>query len=153
MVESIGSQDSEFREAIRNINGFLKKFDSRITPLSEAVAVDMLMANTSYSYANIKTEVFVVKPKGQAGTDLIFSTPVCSLPKENLLPFYRQLLVWNNFQTDVAHFAVSDTQNAVFLVMRRPVLDLEYSEFRYCVDKISAVTLNTLFQLKQKFGV
>jgi hypothetical protein len=153
MIESTASQDNEFRESIRSINDFLKKLDSRITPLSEAVASDMLMASTSFLYANIKTEVIVVKPKGQTGTDLIFSTPVCSLPKENLLPFYRQLLVWNNFQTDVAHFAVSDTQNAVFLVMRRPVLDLEYSEFRYYVDKISAVTLNALFQLKQKFGV
>lgn len=153
MVESIASQDSEFRESVRNINDYLKKLDAGIMPLSEAIAVDKLMASTSFLYANIRTFVAVIKPKGQTGTDLIFSTPVCSLPNENLLPFYQQLLVWNNLQTDVAHFAVNDAQKLVYLVIRRPVLDLEYSEFRYCADKISSITLNGLFLLKQKFGI
>ena len=76
-----------------------------------------------------------------------------SIIPENLLPFYRQLLVWNNFQTDVAHLAINDQQGVVFMVMRRPVSGLDYSEFRHNIDKISAVTLNVIFKLKQQFGV
>ncbi|MFQ6081081.1 MAG: hypothetical protein ACE5OW_05390 [Candidatus Bathyarchaeia archaeon] len=147
------SQDSEFKKSVNLINGYLKKLDSRISPLSEKMMGDMPMASTVLSYANIKTEVAVVKPKGQAWSDMIFSAAVCPLPKENLLPFYRQLLVWNNFQTDVAHFAISDAQNAVFLVMRRPVSGLDYSEFRHIVEKISSVTLNSILLLQRQFRV
>jgi hypothetical protein len=153
MVSFGSSQDNEFKNSVKKIDEFLKKLDRSISPLSEKTKGDMAFASTSFSYANIKTEVGIVKPKGQAGSDLIFSTPVCMLPKENLLPFFRQLLVWNNFSTDVAHFAVDDAQNAVFMVIRRPILDLDYSEFRCYVDKISSVTINALFQLKQRFGV
>lgn len=146
------STDSEFDDSVKVINGYLKKFDDRISPMSEKMG-DMPMASTMLSYANIKTEIAVVKPKGQTTSDLIFSAAVCPLPKENLLPFYRQLLVWNNFQTDVAHFAISDQQNAVFMVMRRPVSGLDYSEFRHAVEKISSVTLNTIVLLRQQFRV
>ena len=153
MGSSDKSRDAEFKKSVKVINGYLKKLDSRISPMSEGTRGDMLMASTVLSYANIKTEVAVVKPKGQTRSDLIFSAAVCPLPKENLLPFYRQLLVWNNFQTDVAHLAISDEQNAVFMVMRRPVFGLDYSEFRHNVDKISSVTLHVIFMLKQQFGV
>ncbi len=149
----MGLSDSEFKNGVKLINGYLKKLDSRVSPLSEKMMGDMPMASTDISYANIKTEVAVVKPKGQTWSDLIFSAAVCPLPKVNLLPFYRQLLVWNNFQTDVAHLAISDAQNAVFMVMRRPVSGLDYSEFRHIVEKISTVTLNVIFMLRQQFGV
>jgi len=149
----MGLSDSEFKTSVKLINDYLKKFDSRISPLSEKMTGDMPMASTYLSYANIKTEVAVIKPKGQTWSDLIFSAAVCPLPKENLLPFYRQLLVWNNFQTDVAHFAINDQQGVVFMVMRRPVSGLDYSEFRHIVEKISSVTLNSIFMLRQQFGV
>lgn len=152
LVSLSGFQDSEFKGSVETINSFLKQFDPSTVPLAEKGEVGMPAANTSLSYAGIRTEVIVVKPQGQTGSDLIFSTGVCPLPKDNLLPFYRQLLVWNNMQTDVAHFAISDTQNAAFMIVRRPILGLDYSEFRYCVDKISTVTLCCLLQLKQKFS-
>lgn len=149
----MGLFDSEFKKSVKLINGYLKKLDSRISPLSEKMTGDMPVASAVLSYANIKTEVAVVKPKGQTRSDLIFSAAVCPLPRENLLPFFRQLLVWNNFQTDVAHFAISDKQNAVFMVMRRPVSGLDYSEFRHAVEKISSVTLNSILLLQRQFRV
>lgn len=147
------SRDAEFKKSIKTINGYLKKLDSIISSLSEKAMSDMLIASTNLSYANIRTEVAVIQPKGQTRSDLIFSAAVCPLPKKNLLPFYRQLLVWNNFQTDVAHFAINDAQGVVYMVMRRPVLGLDYPEFRYIIEKMSAVTLNVIFMLKKQFGV
>ncbi len=107
------------------------------------------MASTFVSYANVTTQVFVTKPKGETHSDLIFSAAVCPLPTENLLPFYRQLLVWNAFQTGVTHFAISDENDVVLLVMRRPVAGLDYSEFKHAIVRISSVTLNTLLMLQR----
>lgn len=153
MVPFGKSQDNEFQKSIKSINGYLKKIDPSVSPISDKTVGDIPAASTQLSYANIRIEVAVVKPKDQTGSDLIFSAAVCPLPKENLLPFFRQLLVWNNFQTDVAHLAINDQQGVVYMVMRRPVLGLDYSEFRHNVNKISAVTLNVIFMLKKQFGL
>jgi len=147
------SQDTEFQKSVKLINGYLKKLDSNIPPLSEREMGDFPLANTALSYANIRSEVAVIKPQGQINSDLIFSTAVVPLPKNNLLPLFRQLLVWNNLQTDIAHLAINDQQGVIYMVMRRPVIGLDYSEFRHIVDKISAITMNVLFMLKQQFGI
>lgn len=153
MVPFGKSQDDDFQKSVKLINGFLKKIDPSVSSMPDRAVGDMLAVSTKLSYANVKMEVAVVKPKGQTRSDLIFSAAVCPLPKENLLPFFRQLLVWNNFQTDVAHLAINDQQGVVYMVMRRPVTGLDYSEFRYNVDKMSAVTLNVIFLLKKQFGI
>lgn len=141
--------DREFRKRVKRINRYLKKIDPSISPLPEKVTGEMPMASTFISYVNVRTQVAVVKPKGQEGSDLIFSASVCKLPKENLLPFYRQLLIWNVFQTGVAHFGISDEEDVVLLVMRRPIAGLSFSEFIHAVERISSVTLNTLRMLEQ----
>jgi len=144
------SQDKEFQKSVKQIDGYLKKLDSSISPLSEK---NTSVATTSLSYANIRTEVIVIKPKGQTKSDLIFSAALVPLPKTNLLPLFRQLLVWNNLQTDVAHLSIDDNQGVIFMVIRRPISGLDYLEFKNNIDKISAVTLNVLFKLKQQFGI
>lgn len=144
------SQDKEFQKSVKQIDGYLKKLDSSISPLSET---NTSVANTSFTYANIRTEVIVIKPKGQTNSDLIFSAALVPLPKTNLLPLFRQLLVWNNLQTDVAHLSIDDKQGVIFMVIRRPISGLDYLEFKNNIDKISAVTLNVLFKLKQQFGI
>lgn len=153
MGSSGKSRDKEFKKSVKVINGYLKKLDSRISPLSEGTRGDMLIASTVLSYANISTGIAVVKPEGHARSDLIFMAPLCPLPKENLLPFYRQLLVWNYFKTGVAHFAINDESGVICMVLRRPVLDLDYPEFKHNVENISSITLNAIFMLKQQFGV
>lgn len=153
MVPFGKSRDGEFQKSVKSINSYLKMIDPSISPISDKTVGDIPAANTQLSYANIRIEVAVVKPKGQTRSDLILSAAVCPLPKENLLPFFRQLLVWNNFQTDVAHLAINDQQGVVYMVMRRPVSGLDYSEFRHNVDKMSAVTLNVILMLKSQFGL
>jgi len=59
----MGLSESEFKNGVKLINGYLKKLDSRISPLSEKMMDDMPTASTDLSYANIRTEVAVVKPK------------------------------------------------------------------------------------------
>jgi len=149
----IVGKSGEFQKAVKRVGEYIKKFSGSTPSFSEQSTPDLQMASTSVSYANIGTQVAIVLPKGQSSPDVIFSAGVCPLPKENLLPFFRQLLVWNNFQTDVAHFAISDEQGAVFLVLRRPCEGFDYSEFSHAVAKMSAVTLNTIMMLKKQFGI
>jgi len=146
-------RSGEFQKAIKKVGEYSKKFSGRTPSFSEQSTPDLQIASTTVSYANIGTQVAVVLPKGQSSPDVIFSAGVCPLPKENLLAFYRQLLVWNNFQTDVAHFAINDEQGVVYLVLRRPFEGFDYSEFSHVVEKISAVTLNAILMLKKQFGV
>jgi hypothetical protein len=143
----------EFQKAVKKMSEYVKKFSGSTPSFSEQSTSDLQMASTTVSYANIGTLVAVVQPKGQTSPDVIFSAAVCPLPKENLLPFFRQLLVWNNFQTDVAHFSLSDEQGVVFLVLRRPVEGFDYPEFTHAISKISAVTLNSMVMLRKQFGV
>lgn len=140
MVSFDKSRDGEFKKSVKSINSYLKMIDPSVSPISDKMVGDIPATNTQLSYANIRIEVIVAKPKGQTKSDLILSAAVCPLPKENLLPFYRQLLVWNNFQTDVAHLAINDQQGMVYVVMRRPVLGLDCWKFRDNVDKMSTVT-------------
>jgi len=149
----IVAKSGEFQKAVKRMSEYLKKFSGSTPSFSEQSTQDLQITSTTVSYANIGTQVAVVLPKGQSSPDVIFSAGVCPLPKENLLAFYRQLLVWNNFQTDVAHFAISEEQGTVFLVLRRPCEGFDYSEFCHVIQKMSAVALNAILMLKKQFGV
>jgi hypothetical protein len=143
----------EFQKAVKKIGEYLKRFAGKPASFSDQSNPDMQISTTKVTYGNIETQVFIIQPKAQTSPDVIFSVGVFPLPKENLLPLYRQLLVWNYFQTDIAHFAISDEQNAVFLVLRRPFEGFDYQEFRYSVEKTSSVALNTILMLTKQFGI
>jgi hypothetical protein len=95
----------------------------------------------------------VAQPKGQGSPDVIFSSAVVKVPTENVVAFFRQLLMWNNLATDIAHFALDDKQGAIFLVWRRPFENLDYSEFKDALETISTVNLNAIVMLKRSFNV
>ena len=98
MVPFGKSQDDEFQKSVKLINGFLKKIDPSVSSMPDRAVGDMLAVSTNLSYANVKMEVAVVKPKGQTRSDLIFSAAVCPLPKENLLPFLGSCLSGTTFR-------------------------------------------------------
>lgn len=144
---------SDFQKAINLINEYLKKFDPKIEILKVITGTGkLLLASTKLSYKGIHMELGVILPEG-GKPDLIITAPLrLPPPGTNLLPVYQQLLRWNFFQTEITHFALDD-QGLISLVVRRPLEDLGYSEFEYCISKVSEVTAAGLILLKQNFGI
>lgn len=142
----------EFRNAIEKISDYVHMFNGNKPAFTEQSAVDgSPMATTMITHGLITTAVVLALPKGEAQPHIIFSAGVCKLPKENVVAFFRQLLVWNNLATDVAHFAVSDNQETVFLVARRPIQNFDYSEFKNVLEKMSTITANAILMLNKQF--
>lgn len=141
----------EFKNAVEKIGEYVSKFSGNKLSLKDKSGSAAFLASAMVKYANINTEVAVIQPKGQSAPDVIFSSAAVKLPKENLVAFFRQLLVWNNLATDVAHYSLNEKLNTVFLVLRRPFEGLDYSEFKNALEKISAVNMNCIIRLKQSF--
>jgi len=148
-----GELPSDFQKAINIINEYLKKFDPKAESLKIIEGTGkLLIASTKLFYKGIHMELGVFLPEG-GKPDLIITAPLrLPPPGTNLLPVYQQLLRWNFFQTEITHFAIDD-QGLISLVIRRPTEDLGYSEFEYCISKISEVTIAGLILLKQNFGI
>jgi hypothetical protein len=96
--------------------------------------------------------VVVCQLKGRA-LEVIFSSASVKLPQVNLVAFFRQLLIWNNLATDVAHFALNDDQGIICLVYRRPYEGFDYAEFKHALETISTVNMNCILLLRKQFGV
>ncbi|MGC8937163.1 MAG: hypothetical protein ACP5KV_07385, partial [Candidatus Methanomethylicaceae archaeon] len=73
-------------------------------------------------------------------------------PGTDLLQVYRQLLLWNNFQTGEPHYSINE-QGVIFSVLRRSTEDLDYSEFERAIIKVCETTAMGIFLLKQQFGI
>lgn len=90
---------------------------------------------------------------GKTIPDVVFALGVCHLPKEKLVAFFRQLLIWNNIETDVAHFAINDQTGMVLMLSVRPFEGFDYSEFKHAVQMMSTLAMKYILILNRQFGV
>jgi len=144
--------NGDFRNAVKKIGEYIQKF-SGIKPSFTEESSDSPIASTQITYSAIATAVSVAVKKGQTAPNVVFSTSICQLPKDNLVAFFRQLLTWNNFATDVAHFSINDEQGIAYLVLIRPFENFEYAEFKYAVEMMSTVAANAIMALRKQFNV
>lgn len=147
---------AELQNAIDLVNGYLKKFDKNIPPLGyppfSEVSEKVSIINTKLTYRGINMEAGVVLPEGKSA-DLLLSAAVrLPPPGTDLPPVYRQLLLWNNLQTSDVHFSINQ-QGVIFTVMRRSIEDLDYSEFKHAINKVSETAAMGIRLLKQQFGI
>ncbi|MCW4029945.1 MAG: YbjN domain-containing protein [Candidatus Bathyarchaeota archaeon] len=143
----------DFKKAVDKINEYLHKFTGNKNPLTDSSSGGSFLADTLITYSSITTEVGVMQLQNQAKPDVVFSSPVVKVPKENPVVFFRQLLAWNYLSTDVAHFALSEKHDTIYLVLRRPVENLDYDEFRDMLQKVSNTTMNSLLLIRKQFAV
>ncbi|MGB9620049.1 MAG: hypothetical protein ACPL7K_06530, partial [Armatimonadota bacterium] len=82
------------------VNGYLKKFDKNAPPLGNLqISEKISLATTKLTVRGITMEVGVVSLEGKTA-DFLLSAPMrLPPPGTDLLQVYRQLLLWNNFQT------------------------------------------------------
>jgi hypothetical protein len=146
-------QKHDFNKAVEKVSEYVQKFTGAKHNFSDTSNEVNLWASTVVTHSSISTQVIVCQPRNQADPDLVLSSGTVKLPTENLVAFYRQLLVWNNLATDIAHFAVNDQQDIVALVYRRPIEGLDYSEFKDALETISTVNMNSIVLLKRDFHV
>jgi hypothetical protein len=142
----------EYNKAIEKVSQYLQTFSGVKPNFTDTSNADNLWSSTMVSHNGISTQVVVCQLKGRP-IDVIFSSGCVKLPQENLVAFFRQLLVWNNLATDVAHFALNDDQGVICLVYRRPYQGFDYDEFRHGLETISTVNLNCILLLRKQFGV
>jgi len=81
-----------------------------------------------------------------------FIAPLFTLPADQLAPFYRRLLVLSNGHTDVAQFALDHINRRVNLTCVRQSSHMDYREFLYTLDTISALVKGLAMPLKSEFG-
>jgi len=144
----------EFDKAVEKIGEYLHKFSGSKPSFSADTSVpETFFSSAKVTHAGIMTQVIVVRFKGQPSIDVVFSSAAVKIPKENLVAFFRQLLAWNYMATDVAHYALDESQDTIFLVLRRPFEGLDYSEFKYALEKISTINMNCIMMLKKSFSV
>jgi hypothetical protein len=142
----------DYVKAVEKITEYLQNFTGTKPSFTDTSAGENLWASTLITHAGISTQVVVCQLKGRP-IDVIFSSASVKLPQENLVAFFRQLLMWNNLATDVAHFALNDEQGIICLVYRRPYEGFDYQEFKHALETISTVNMNCILLLRKQFGV
>lgn len=143
----------DFKKAVEKINDYLHKFTGSKTQLADSSSGSSFLANTLITHSSITTEVGVMQLQNQPKPDVVFSSAVVKVPKENIVVFFRQLLAWNYLSTDVAHFALSENHDTIYLVLRRPIENLDYDEFRDMLQKISVTNMNSLLLIRKQFAI
>jgi hypothetical protein len=87
------------------------------------------------------------------GRDLfLVSSPVISLPEENLLPLFRKLLTLNLAETQDAAFALNEEAGTIDLQIKRPLRDLDQAEFDRAVNSLAVLADKYNDQLAGQFG-
>ena len=131
----------------------MHKFNGSKFSFSDASTAETFWTSTKVIHNSITTEVILEQLKSQASPDVIFVSCSVKIPSENVVAFFRQLLVWNYLQTDVAHFSIMEPQGIVALVLRRRFENFDYLEFKDIIEKMSVVNMNCLALLKRSFSV
>jgi hypothetical protein len=83
---------------------------------------------------------------------LMVASPVINLPEVNLLPLFRKLLTLNHADTFDAAFSLNERFGTIDLQIKRPLEDLDYSEFRRAVGIVGRVASKFVNVLRQDFG-
>jgi hypothetical protein len=83
---------------------------------------------------------------------LLVSSPVITLPEENLLPLFRKLLTLNLTETQDAAFALNEEAGTIDLQIKRPLQDLDYREFDRAVSTLAAMADRYNDPLASSFG-
>lgn len=148
-----GKRLEKLQRAVDSVNGYLQKFDAKITEKPRNIGKEGFLARTKFTYRNITMEVMVLLPDGKTSVDLMLSAAVRQPPPgTNLLPIYQQLLLWNNLMTGITHFSI-DNRGIIFMVHRRPLRGLDYEELEHSIVALSENTAAALGLLRQKFNV
>jgi hypothetical protein len=143
----------EFRNAVEKIGEYARNFTGSKPVFTEPPNLVFPLAKTDIRFGNVTIGVFVMLLPGKTAPDVTINVTVCHFPKENLVAFFRQLLNWNNLETDVAHFYINDQLGTVQLGLKRPVQDFDYSEFVHTVQTISSLTMNYVLILTKQWGI
>jgi len=69
----------------------------------------------------------------------LVSSPVINLPGENLLPLFRKLLTLNFSDTKDAAFAINEEVDTIDLQIKRPLENLDYTEFERAIMTVTEV--------------
>lgn len=124
----------------KKINQFLKKMGD-LGPLDSDGECILVKGNA-------KVEVKVC-----AEDDLLaVSSPVLSVPHQNVLPFFRSLLGLNYEETRDSAFALDEASDKVELRIKRPLENLEYDEFERAVTTVAEVADEYNDRLAEEFG-
>jgi serine/threonine protein kinase len=92
--------------------------------------------------------------KPNSSSDLIaFISPLFRVPSDNLVTFYKRLLILSNGHTDVAQFALDTKNRSVNLTCIRGCAQMEYKDFLYTLDAISNTAKAIGFPLKAEFRI
>jgi hypothetical protein len=126
-------------KALDTLNGFLKnggwaELDERHTSLIRK--------------GNASVAIVAVPDKDL----LLVSSPVISLPEENLLPLFRKLLTLNLAETQDAAFALNEDTGTVDLQIKRPMQGLDQAEFDRAVGTLATLADTFNDQLAAQFG-
>ncbi len=143
----------EFRKAIEKMGEYAQNFTGSKPLFTEPPGMVLPFAVTRITFANVTLAIAVMQMPGKKMPDVMLNSTLCHFPKENLVAFFRQLLNWNNMETDVAHFAINDKSGTVELCLKRPFESFDYSEFVHAVQTIAALTMNYLLILTKQWGV
>jgi hypothetical protein len=144
---------AEFLSAVDMINGYLKKFDAKIKPLEKPQEKEgTFIATTTLTYRGISMLAWAIQVKGRM-PDQVILAPLTKPPAgANLLQIYTQLLLWNHLATGETHYSIGN-DGTICMLLRRPVEDLDYSEFEHAIVTLSDNSASSLLLLKQQFGI
>ena len=143
----------EFRNAVEKIGEYVKDFIGSKPLFTEQPNSSFPLARTQITQTGITMDVIAALLPGKTIPDVVFALGVCHLPKEKLVAFFRQLLIWNNIETDVAHFAINDQTGMVLMLSVRPFEGFDYSEFKHAVQMMSTLAMKYILILNRQFGV
>ena len=113
-------------KSVNKVNKFLMK--GRWPPLDENNKCMLQKGNATVAVVVIPDEDL-----------LLVSSPVVNLPEENLLPLFRKLLTLNFSDTKDVAFAINEEADTVDLQIKRPLENLDYSEFERAVMTVTEV--------------
>jgi hypothetical protein len=152
-VYVVDSNPREFKNAVNKLSKYSQKLTGRKYQFIDAENVTIPLSKIQLNHNGITMDVIIALMPGKTIPDVLFSIIMCKLPKENLVAFFRQLLMWNNLDTDVTHFAINDKLGFVYLISKRPVEDFDYSEFKYVVETMVTSIRNYTFMMTKQFGI
>jgi hypothetical protein len=146
----------KIKKAVKLINKYLKKFDSNASSL-EKVRDGYWKAILSRNYPTIRGPfhlvVDVLYNETDDITELWLRAAVKKLPKENLVAIFRQLLVWNDGPSGFGRFSIHEDTNTIYLILRRPLFDLDYEEFSCFLKEFFDTAVNSLHLLVRQFNL
>jgi len=83
---------------------------------------------------------------------LLVSSPLISLPEENLLPLFRKLLTMNFSDTKDAFFAINENAGTIDVQIKRPLANLDYGELERAVNTVIDISYKNSKIIAETFG-